>query len=301
MKLFDFSTAREPESPAPALEIGTFAYMPPEQRDVDLGETIDPRVDVYSLGVVLYELLCTRRPFDLERGPGDVPRPPSTFRPGLPRELDRICLKALRWHPDDRHQSVAELRAAIAAARVRSLDGDPLTIEPSATRSAVAFVLSLLVWIAVAGHAFVQSTRAIWDQLLGPHVALEVARLAPPDGAEGEAPPETAASQDPGDPEVAALLRLADRSFRQRRFTTPEHMAASLYYARVLERAPHHPIARRRMSEMQETYLDWAERAWAEGRRGTALTYLRRGASLVAGDPEIGARLARRLRDLEEL
>jgi serine/threonine protein kinase/tetratricopeptide (TPR) repeat protein len=93
--------------------LGTFAYMSPEQA---LGRPADARADLFSLGVVLYELLTGRLPFD---GPSAVaildatlhqqPLPPTRLAPGLPPILDAIVLKALAKDAAYRYQSAREL------------------------------------------------------------------------------------------------------------------------------------------------------------------------------------------------
>ena len=94
--------------------LGTIKYMAPEQ----IGEPakIGPATDVYGLGVILYELLTRRRPFE---GPGDArileqirteePTPPLALRKDLPLDLDTVCLKCLQKNPRDRYQRPSEL------------------------------------------------------------------------------------------------------------------------------------------------------------------------------------------------
>ncbi len=99
--------------------IGTPAYMAPEQA-TGFADGIGPGCDIYSLGVMLFELLTGRLPFT---GPavavlGQVlvtePPRPSQFRPGLDPALEAICLKAMAKKPEDRHPSMEAFAAALA-------------------------------------------------------------------------------------------------------------------------------------------------------------------------------------------
>lgn len=123
---------------------GTPAYMPPEQITGDVVE-MGPGCDIYSLGVMLYELLTGRVPFvgDLlalvSQVTLDPPLPPSQRRPELDSRLDAICLNALAKKPADRFASMQEFAdalsawiggAAAAAAMTLRVVGTPFAFRP---------------------------------------------------------------------------------------------------------------------------------------------------------------------------
>ncbi len=98
--------------------IGTPRYFSPEQA---LRRPIDDRCDLYSAGLVLYAMLTGRGPFDDHQSMADivaahtteVPRPPSTFLPHLPRSLDALVLRCLEKQPEARFESARHLLAAL--------------------------------------------------------------------------------------------------------------------------------------------------------------------------------------------
>jgi eukaryotic-like serine/threonine-protein kinase len=99
--------------------LGTAYYLSPEQAQ---GLPLDGRSDIYSLGVVLYEMLTGRRPFEGDspvsiayKHVREMPRPPSNFREDVPRPLEAIVLNGLAKRPEDRYSSAALMRRDLEA------------------------------------------------------------------------------------------------------------------------------------------------------------------------------------------
>lgn len=123
-KLMDFGLARPLTSPGATITqsgaiVGTVAYMSPEQAG---GKRGDERSDLYSLGVVAYELLTGKRPFSgdspmqtLLKHIQEDPMPPRRHNPGLPEALEDVILRLLCKKPDERFASAAEAWEAFYA------------------------------------------------------------------------------------------------------------------------------------------------------------------------------------------
>src|SRR5436190_6635065 len=117
VKVTDFGIARAGTSQMTEAGsiVGTAQYLSPEQAR---GTSVDQRSDVYSLGIVLYELLTGTVPFNGDtpveiamKHLSAVPELPSAIRPEIPRDLDLIVLRALAKDPADRYQSAEEMDA----------------------------------------------------------------------------------------------------------------------------------------------------------------------------------------------
>jgi len=119
--------------------MGTPAYMSPEQC---LGtREVDHRADIYALGVILYELVCGRTPFESE-GFGEMvhmqisalPTPPRVHNPAVPEDLQAVILRALEKNPADRFQSMDEMQTALTSRAFRAAaETQPAFLGPGHT------------------------------------------------------------------------------------------------------------------------------------------------------------------------
>ncbi|MGE0864365.1 MAG: protein kinase [Vicinamibacterales bacterium] len=108
------TTAAGEDLTGPGRVMGTVSYMSPEQAE---GRPVDERTDVFSLGVVLYEMACGERPFKGDTSLSvlsailrDTPRPITEIKPAVPRDLVRILRRCLAKNADERYQSAGDLR-----------------------------------------------------------------------------------------------------------------------------------------------------------------------------------------------
>ena len=143
VKVADFGIAKAVEDtqapPAESLTstgsiIGTAQYLSPEQVD---GAPVDGRTDVYSLGVVLYEMLCGRPPFSGETEMAVAlqhvttnPLPPRQVRAGIPRALEEVVLRAMAKRPEARYQSAGELHTALLSVDLRAQEPTNVVAPP---------------------------------------------------------------------------------------------------------------------------------------------------------------------------
>lgn len=119
--------------------LGTPEYMSPEQAE---GVSVDHRSDIYSLGVVLYELLTGQPPYQAQtplaivlKHVNEPLRPPREIKAEIPEPLERVVLKAMAKNRDERYQSAAEMEQALKTA-LKEIERSPTAnITPSKTES----------------------------------------------------------------------------------------------------------------------------------------------------------------------
>jgi len=174
--------------------MGKMGYMSPEQIQ---GERLTQRSDVFSTGIVFWELLCMRRLFPADQPEermqsilrGDYPRP-SSFRDDLSPELDAVVMKALERSPDARFATIREFSQALEAA------------ARPATRREIGDWVSGLAHVALAERMRMVARLENWAE--GPQIPLSSSPFA------SEIPPPIPPSTPPPAPEtdpIAAALR----------------------------------------------------------------------------------------------
>lgn len=172
-KISDFGLARQRELDShitvSGARIGTPCYMSPEQASGS-GANISTAVDIYALGVILYEMLTGRPPFlgstaaETERQIlQQDPIPPARMRPGIPRDLNTICLKCLAKNPLHRYAAVLDLAEDL----FRFSRGRPIIARPIGHAekllkwcrrhpTAVVVILATLIGLGVAAIGAMQ-------------------------------------------------------------------------------------------------------------------------------------------------
>ena len=146
VKIMDFGIAKSMVSQSTltqtGITLGTASYLAPEQIR---GEDLDPRTDIFSLGVLAYEMLTGQKPFTgdhistvLYKIMNEAPAPPSSLDPALPRGVDAMILKALEKDRAKRFSSCGELRAECLALLQSAPEGPAFQMPESDTEKTLS-------------------------------------------------------------------------------------------------------------------------------------------------------------------
>lgn len=164
VKVMDFGIARAINDAGSTMTsasavMGTAQYLSPEQAR---GEVVDARSDLYSTGVVLFELLTGRPPFTGDSAVAiayqhvsEMPASPSQIDPGVSPEIDAVVLRALAKRTDDRYPSASDFRADVE----RAIAGSPVTAALPTIVSDQTTMMSPLDASGVVPATAVGSTR----------------------------------------------------------------------------------------------------------------------------------------------
>ena len=173
IKILDFGIAQFVASKGDSAEtvtltqhdsiMGTVAYMSPEQIR---GQRADVRSDIYSTGVVLYEMATGKRPFADRSGPQLIsailetpPSPPTSRNHAISPALESIIVKALDKEPDRRYQSARELRVDL-----ERLSSGIVPIQPARVPSKIPFAIAAAILLFLVGAGFLLTKSELFKK-----------------------------------------------------------------------------------------------------------------------------------------
>jgi len=188
LKVTDFGIARAGASQMTEAGsiMGTAQYLSPEQAR---GAPVTASSDLYSVGIVLYEMLTGKVPFTGDsaieiamKHLNDAPKPPSKIRPEIPEELDQVVLRALAKNPEDRYQTAEEFSEDLH--RVEA----GLPLAPETSEAATALLAGAAIPLATDGSTEVLAGTAV-TQPQGPPAPPAARTPQPPYGGYYDEPP----------------------------------------------------------------------------------------------------------------
>ena len=273
VKVTDFGIARveNSELTRAGTSLGTPSYMSPEQCT---GRPVDARSDLFSIGIVLYQLLTGEKPFQGNSAHALIhhilhttPERPTALNPALPASVDRLMERALAKNPADRFQSAEEFLQALEAA----LAGHGIPAPgrrrfwrwwAGSAASVYGVCLVLFLLVHPPAPASVNPARMDADQITDADIGVD-AVVAPG--------PELSAEQQD---KVARFLKLAKLSIDSGRLVWPPTSNAVYIYRLVLQMDPANRQAREGLRRVLLMLIDKAHRLSRANKDGELKKYL---------------------------
>lgn len=295
----------------PGFVVGTVDYMSPEQA---LGKYVDIRSDIFSLGVILYEMFSGARPFTgsnifatLQKIHFQQPEPLGSKRPDIPPALERIVRKALQKNPADRFQNMQELRTELLDASREIAEPEPASQEG---RTGISTTRPIVRWrqtaIGIAIFAVCLLLLMAGFNALQRWISQSGTSETPPAAVEPAALPASAKSPFQWSNQARSYLR---------RYDVPGNVDRAIeVYNKALELNPNYTLA---YAGLAEAYFrkdaatpdpQWTRLATESARRAVELNPDLAAAHLAQGivllrtrQPEEAARALDRARQLDPL
>lgn len=269
VKIADFGIARfeDSEMTQVGTVLGTPSYMSPEQC---VGSAVDARSDLFSVGVMLYELLTGQKPFRGEQSTvimtnviNTDPEPPSRLNKQVPPAFDPVLKKALAKNVNQRYQNAETFRTdllkIVGAGKVPA-------VGASQRMALVAGGVLLMVAAAGGGWFMSRSTETVAPTVVEQPVAPRIA-------------PETQARVD-------NLLEVAKAHFMVGRLVSPQGSNAYEAYQMVLDLDPENEAAKQGQQEAKERFFKRAEILWKSGEKDEAKLHLELAKVMFPKDEE---------------
>ena len=268
IKLADFGIARVDNAELTQMGsvLGTPSYMSPEQCK---GMKVDARSDLFSTGVVLYELLVGRKPFGGENTHAIMhsvlsaePARPSSHVNTLPKAFDDIVRKALTKKIEDRYQTADDFRADLQKAVAKDVP-----VQAGFNKALLAVVAVVALLAAVGGGMWFKQQQD--------------ARFAQPSTAQMPTlDPETQAK-------IERLLSAAEAHFKGGRLVSPQGNNAYEAYQMVLSVDPNNALALQGVSDVKNRFFKRAQLLDIEGQRDDVEKHLALAEQLFPSDDRV--------------
>ena len=284
VKIADFGIARMDNSELTQVGsvLGTPSYMSPEQC---IGAGVDARSDLFSTGVMLYELLTGKKPFRADQATAIInnvinlkPENPSSINKTLPSSCDQLIKKALAKNANQRYQTATEFKQDLEKCKTGKHVYGPRAswyIGGGAAAAAALLlgVLAYLLWpgepVSVSEPAQATSQAAVTSSATSTQQTV-------------------ASTLSPKDQEkVDRLLDVAKAHFMVGRLVSPQGSNALDAYRMVLDTDPGNIEAKAGVDEVKDRFFKRARILWMQGEQEEARQHLALSQQIFAGEPEV--------------
>lgn len=284
VKIADFGIARMDNSELTQVGsvLGTPSYMSPEQC---IGAGVDARSDLFSTGVVLYELLTGTKPFRADQATAIIsnvinlkPDNPSSINKELNSSFDHVIKKALAKNANQRYQTASEFKADLEKCKKgKHVYGPRANWYIGGGVSVAAITL-----VAGLGFVFWPGPEQVVDNPppIEPVVKVETPDVPLPNEPESQL---TQAEQE----KVDRLLEVARAHFLVGRLVSPQGSNALDAYRLVLETDPTNQKALAGVQEVKERFFKRARILWMQGEKEEARQHLALSSQLFQNEPEV--------------